>query len=184
MDCATGEVMMALAGARQRETFVAPRGPAMHHGGGHVGMKLEAERMIEAERFDRKIASLRQQFAPGRQLKALAMPMIDVIRPVRADGAAGGGGTDWIVPDLPAAFRMARHPGAELPRQHLRAEANAQQWPLLPKRHGDPVDLAANEVIGIVGAHRAAENDGAGVPLQRFRQAIAKARTLYVQRIS
>src|SRR3954454_24126363 len=99
MDCATGEVMVAFAGARQRETFVAARGPAMHHRGGHVGMKLEAERMIEAERFDREVASFRQQFAPGRQLKALTMPVIDVIRPVRADGAVGGGRTDWIVPD-------------------------------------------------------------------------------------
>src|SRR3954469_2253453 len=80
MDCAIGEVMVAFAGARQRETFVAARGPAMHHSGGHVGMKLEAERMVEAERFDREVASLRQQFAPGWQIKTLAMPMIDVIR--------------------------------------------------------------------------------------------------------
>src|SRR4051795_13035322 len=133
MDCAIGEVMVAFAGARQRQTFVAARGPAMHHRGGHVGMKLEAERMVEAESFDREVASLRQQFALGWQLKTLAMPVIDVIRPVRADGAPGGGRTDRIIPDLRAALRMRRHPGAELSRQHLRAEANAQEWLLLPK---------------------------------------------------
>jgi hypothetical protein len=78
---------------------------------------------------------------------------------------------------------MRRHLRAELFRQHLGAEANPQQRPLLPERHGDPVDLAANEVIAIVRAHRAAENDGAGVTLQRFRQGIAKARTPDVQRM-
>src|SRR3979411_1544569 len=59
MDRAIGEVMMARAGARQSETLMAACGPAMHHRVGHVGMKLNAERMAEAERFDREIASLR-----------------------------------------------------------------------------------------------------------------------------
>ena len=49
------------------------------------------------------------------------------------------------------------------------------------ERHGDPVDLPANIVIRIVGAHRAAENDRAGMVVQRFRQRIAKARTPDIQ---
>src|SRR5258708_37948920 len=118
--------MVAWARARQRETLMAARGPAMHHRVGHVGMKLKAERMLEAERFDREIASLRQQFAPPGQLKTLAMPVIDVIRPIWADGAAGGGGTDRIISDLRTAFRMRRHLRAELFRPHLRAKANPQ----------------------------------------------------------
>src|SRR5258708_38241229 len=131
MDRAIGNVMVAPARARREATLVAARSPAMHHRVGHVGMKLEAERMAVAERLDREIASLRQQFASFGQLKTLAMPVIDVIGPIRADGAAGGGGTDRIVPDLRAAFRMRRHPRAKLPRQHLRAEANSEQRPLL-----------------------------------------------------
>src|SRR5882724_4306087 len=109
------------------------------------------------------------------------MPVIDVIRPIRTDRAAGGGGADRIIPNLRAALRMRRHPRAKLPRQHLRTEAYPQEWALLPERHGDPVDLAANEVIRVIGAHRAAENDGAGVAFQRFRQGIAKTRTPDVQ---
>jgi hypothetical protein len=79
---------------------------------------------------------------------------------------------------------MRGHPRAKLHGQHLRAEANPQERTLLPQRHGDPVDLPADEIIPVVRAHRAAENDRAGVTLQRLRQGIAKARTPYVQRMA
>ena len=72
---------------------------------------------------------------------------------------------------------MRRDPRAELHGQHLRAQANSQKRPLLPQRNRNPVDFPANEIIGVIGAHRPAENHGAGMVIQRFRQGIAKPRT-------
>ncbi len=72
---------------------------------------------------------------------------------------------------------MRRHPGTELPGEHLRAQANPQERPLLPERHLDPVDLAADVFIRIVGAHRAAEDDRAGMTFQRFRKRVAEPGT-------
>jgi len=40
-------MLMARAGARQFETRMAARGPAMHHRVGHVGMKLKPEQCPE-----------------------------------------------------------------------------------------------------------------------------------------
>ena len=47
--------------------------------------------------------------------------------------------------------------------KHLRAEADAEERRLLLQRHADPVDLGANEVVLVVGAHRPAEDDDAAV---------------------
>ena len=80
------------------------------------------------------------------------------------------------------ALRMLVDPGAELPRQHLRAEADAEKRLLLLERHAEPVDLAADELVLVVGALRPAEDDGAGVVLQRFGQRIVEARTADVER--
>ena len=79
---------------------------------------------------------------------------------------------------------MRRDPGAELLREHLRAQANSQKRPLLPQRNLDPVDLAANIIVRIVGAHRTAENDRAGVIIERFGQRIAKPRSPDIQPVS
>src|SRR4029077_4337794 len=79
---------------------------------------------------------------------------------------------------------MRRDPGAKLPCQHLRAETDSQEWTLLGQRDGDPVDLAANELITVVRAHRSAENHGARMALQSFGKRIAKARPPYIERIS
>ena len=68
-----GEVPVARARARQFEARMAARGPAMHHRVGHVGMKLEAEAMIQSKRFRREVASLRQQFGAVRKFKSLAV---------------------------------------------------------------------------------------------------------------
>ncbi len=76
---------------------------------------------------------------------------------------------------------MRRDAGAELHGEHLGAQANPQKRPLLPERNGNPVDLPANVLVRIVGAHRAAENDRAGMVVQRFRKRIAKPRTPDIQ---
>ncbi len=79
---------------------------------------------------------------------------------------------------------MRRYPRAEPHGEHLRTQANSQKRPLLPERHGNPVDLLANEIIRVVGAHRAAEDGRAGMAIQRFRQRIAEPRTPDVQPMS
>jgi hypothetical protein len=109
------------------------------------------------------------------------MPVIDVIRPVRADRQSRRRRADRIVSDLRAAFRVRCDTGAELSGEHLRAQANSQQRPLFPERHRDPVDLAANVIFGIVGAHRPAENHHTGAAVERFRKRVAKPRTPDIQ---
>src|SRR5262245_52468614 len=76
---------------------------------------------------------------------------------------------------------MPVDPAAEVMRQHLRAQADAEKRLLLPEWHREPVDLAANEIVGIVRAHRAAEIDGAGVVRHGLRQRIAEARAAQVE---
>ena len=61
------------------------------------------------------------------------------------------------------AVGMTIDPAAEMVRQHLRAEADAEKRLFLLERHREPIDLAADEIVGIVRAHGAAENDGAGM---------------------
>src|SRR6267378_2770743 len=166
MDRAIGEVVMALPRARQFEPCMAPRGPAMHHRVGHVGMKLEAKAMLCPERLHRKVAALGQQFGADGKFKSLAVPVVDMIRPARADREPRRRRAAPVITDLHAAFRMRSNLRAELHSEHLRAQANSQERPLLPQRHGDPVDLLANEIIGVVCAHRAAEYDRAGMAIE------------------
>jgi hypothetical protein len=45
-------------------------------------MKLEAERVTRLERLHRKVVALGKQFSAARQMKTLAMPVIDALRPV------------------------------------------------------------------------------------------------------
>src|SRR5258708_33292365 len=132
-------------------------------------MKLEAEALIQSKRFHREITALRQQFGAHGKLKSLLVPMVDMIRPVRTDLEPCRRRADRIVSDLRPALRMRRNPGAELHREHLCAQADSQKRPLLPERDCDPVDLPANEIVRIVHTHWAAENDGAGMAIQRFR---------------
>src|SRR6202011_3510725 len=100
-----------------------------------------------------------------------------------ADVESGGRGPDRIISDLRAAFRMRRYPRAELPGQHLGAQANSQKRPSLPQRHRDPVDFPANKIIRIVGAHRAAEDDRAGMAIESWRKPVAETRPSDVKRV-
>ena len=52
------------------------------------------------------------------------------------------------------------------------------------KRDADPIDLAADEIVRIVGAHRTAEDDGAGVFRHGRRQRILEARAAHIERIA
>ena len=45
-------------------------------------MKLEAEGMAGLERLHRKVIAFGEQFSARRKMKSLAMPVIDLLRPV------------------------------------------------------------------------------------------------------
>src|SRR6478735_2347497 len=85
MHGAAFEMQMTRMRARRIHAYAAARGPAMHHRAGHIGMKLEAERVTRLERLHRKVVALGKQLGTARQMKALAMPVIDALRPVRAE---------------------------------------------------------------------------------------------------
>ena len=147
-------------------------------------MELQREGPPIADRLHLERIALGQKLGAGRQIEAFAVPLIDAFRPLLDDGEAGGGRPDRVIADLGMALRMAKHAAAEMPRAHLRAETDAEKGLALFQRDGDPFDLAANEVILVVGAHRAAEDDCGGVFCHRRRQRIAEARPAHVEPVA
>src|SRR5581483_2963708 len=143
-------IEMRLPWLRARLVRVAMRRPAAHHPEGHIWMELQAKGIAPSKRLVRKIIASREQLRATRQLKTLAVPMVDLCRPVRAEREPGRSRANRVVTDLGQALRMRRDPGPELLRQHLGAETDAEKRPLLPERDFDPVDLTANIVVGIV----------------------------------
>ena len=134
-----------------------------------------------AERLHRKRVALRQQLAAQRQVEPFPVPLIDLLRPRIADLASGLGRADRIITDLGMAIGMLEDPAAEMTCEHLGAEADAEERLSLPQRNSQPVDLPANEFVGVVGAHRAAEDDRRGMPGHGLRQRIAEARAAHVE---
>src|SRR6185503_9062458 len=116
----------------------------------------------------------------ARQLAALAVPLVDVVwkrpRPLPL-----WGGLQWVVAHLAPRLRVEADPGTQVQGQHLGAEANAEQWRLLLQRHADPLDLAQDEFVLVVGAHGAAEHHRPAVAGQRRRQRLAEARLADVE---
>src|SRR5215475_6227831 len=112
------------------------------------------------------------------------MPLIDLLRPRIADRPSDLRRPDWVVTDLGVAFGMGIDPAAEMARQHLGPEADAEKGLLLLERHRDPVGFAAHEFLRVVGARRTAEDDRAGVLRERFRERIAEAWMAGVERIA
>jgi hypothetical protein len=72
---------------------------------------------------------------------------------------------------------MRRDLRAQLFGKHLRTKADAEKRALLAQGNFDPVNFPADIVVGIIGAHRAAEDHRAGVPVHCFRQRVAEPRT-------
>ena len=90
---------------------------------------------------------------------------------------------DRVIADFAALVGIGEHRGAQMAGEHLRAEADAEQRLVLAERHGEPVDLAPDPVeVVVVGAHRSAEDDRAGVLGERRRQRLAEARAANVER--
>ena len=108
------------------------------------------------------------------------MEVIDHLGPLH-DRLSGIGRAQWIPADLDMSVLAAAHLAAEMVDQHLRAQADAEKRLVLGQRDGEPVGLAPDELILIVGAHGAAEDDGAGVAFQRFWQRVAERRPANVE---
>src|SRR5215813_3859107 len=148
-------------------------------------MKLQREGgAVVTEGLHRKGVAFRQQFGAERQVEALAMPLIDLLRPGIAHHTADIGRADRIIADFGVTIGMPVDAAAEMMRQHLGAEAYAEKLLLLLQRHGKPIDLATDEIGGVVRAHGAAERDGAGMAGHGLGQRIAEARATHVERIA
>src|SRR5215472_2588861 len=148
-------------------------------------MKLQRKGgAVVTEGLHWKRVALRQQFRAERQVEALAMPLIDLLRPGIAHHAADIGRPDRVIADFDVTIGMPVDAAAEMMCQHLGAEADAEKRLLLLQRHGEPIDLAPDEIGGVVRAHGAAEGDGAGMAGHGLGQRIAEARATHVERIA
>jgi len=65
-----------------------------------------------------------------------------------------------------------------------RTETDAEERLVAFQRHADPFDFAADVIVAVIGAHRAAENDRGRMLGHGRRQRIAKARPPHVQRVA
>src|SRR5437764_540791 len=112
------------------------------------------------------------------------MKLVDLLRPWVADGEAEVGRPDGIISHLGMTIRMPVNPTAEMVRQHLRAETNAEKRLLLSQWDLEPIDLPADEIIGVIRAHRSPEDDRTGVPGHACWQGITQAWTAHIERIA
>src|ERR1041385_1354781 len=133
VDRPVGEMLVALFRAWQFHACGTARGPAAHHRVRDFGVKLDREGRARAKRLDRKDVALGEKLGPARQRKALAVPLVHVVRP-GADRAPGWRRTDRVIADLGLAFGMRRDTFAQIFRQHLCAEADAEEWLVLARR--------------------------------------------------
>ena len=79
---------------------------------------------------------------------------------------------------------MAKHFAAKKFGADLRAKTDAEKGLVVTQRHANPFDFATNEIVAVIGAHRAAENDRRGMLGHRLRQRLAEARPPHVKRVA
>ena len=123
-----------------------------------------------------------EQFGARGQVESVRMPLIDAARKaLGAEVVSRRLRLDGEIADLAALVVVAVHPRSELAREHLGAEADAEQGLPLGQRDREPVDLAPDPLGGIVGAHRAAEDDNPIVVGERLRQRLIETWTADVE---
>jgi hypothetical protein len=88
---------------------------------------------------------------------------------------------DRIIADFDLPAGMGIDAVTEMAGEHLRAKADSEKRLVLVEWHLDPLDFAAQPVFFVVGAHRAAEDDGSGIVSESFRQRIAESRPADVE---
>ena len=86
-----GDVLLPGQSARQHEARRADRRPPVDHRQRHLGVELHAERAAIAQRLVLEAVAADEAFGARRQLKALAMPVIDVTRPGKKVSSRLGG---------------------------------------------------------------------------------------------
>ena len=186
VDRTVGEMRRPRLRARQRHAVGTARRPAAGHRVSDFRVELQrVGRGAGPECLHRKgLAAFGEQRRAGRQVEPLAMPLVDMVRPGIVRGTPLHRRMDRVVADLGMLIDVAEHAGAEIAREHLRTEADAEQRLLLAQRHAHPLDLTADEGIFVVGAVRAAEHDSAGVLFQRRGQRVVEARPTNIERIA
>src|SRR5690606_40008812 len=149
--------------------------PPVDHGISNLWVKLHPDGRIAVDyRLVLKGAvRCRKHGCSVGALKPLTMPMVDACRPI-PETACGGRWTDRIIADFHALFGVLINAGTQISRQHLRAEANPEKWLILLECNANPFRFDLAVIVGIVGAHRSAENDRAGMILQCIGQRLAE----------
>lgn len=108
------------------------------------------------------------------------MELVDHLRPVH-QGLAVLGRLDAVPADLDQPVTVTLDLAAEVVAQHLRAETDAEEGRFSFSGTCVFRSPGLTEVVGVVGAHRATEHDGAGVAVQRVGQRVAERRTADVE---
>src|SRR5262249_15535422 len=167
---------------RKQRAVVAARGPQADGGVGDIGVKLQRVGAVVSEGLHGKAIALRQQVASGRKVKALTVPLIDLLGPWVADCKSALSRADRIATYLRMSVRGWVDAAAEMTRGQLGAKANAEARFALLERHRHPTDFPAYKVILVIGAHRAAEDDRARMLGHVRRQRVTIARAANVER--
>jgi hypothetical protein len=174
------------ARARKRQAFAGPGGPPAHHRQSDFRMELETKgaRPI-AKGLRLEILAFGKKGSSVWQVEPFAMPLVDSGREsARTDLMALFGRIDWMIANLDPPLRMRANAVAEMPGQHLRAQADAEEGFFFLQRNFDPIDFAPDPIVLVVCAHRAAEDHGADVAIEGLRQRVAKRRPADVEFVS
>ena len=94
------------------------------------------------------------------------------------------GRVNCVISDLDMFLRVLTNTRTQLPGQHLRAEANAEKRLVFSQSDRNPIGLDLDEIVGVVGAHRTAENHGPRMMLERLRQRITKPRPANIEPVA
>lgn len=163
---------------RQSHAVRTMHRPTVRHRKRHLRMKLDAERCLAIpERLvSEMVIAGDHELTTGRHLEAFPVPLVDVAGPV-AHGLAYIGRKDRIIADFGPRFRMQADIRSQALGQQLRPQTDAQKWRFLAQGHIEPINLAFDEfkLTAIIGAHRPAEDNGAFMFIERFRQCMTKA---------
>src|SRR5919109_4510808 len=89
-----------------------------------------------------------------------------------------------MVADLDEFIGMPINGRSQIIRHHLRAQTDAQKWFVFTERDANPFRFHLHEILGVVGAHWPAKDNGACVVFQRVWQGIAEAWAAHVQRVA
>src|SRR5438128_5134922 len=146
-DQPAAEMIAAGLRAGQLEAMRAAYRPALHHHAGQLTMELDAPGILAITKSLVGVGlGRRQQRRVLRQRKALAVELVDHLRPVQ-QLLAGFRRLQRIPADLDQSFIMALDPAAKMVGKHLRAEADAEKGPVFLERDFEPAGLTPDELI-------------------------------------